>query len=220
MKLGGVFLRDRCEAVVGAAACPCFLFNWEDKRGGGLGIKEIHTKRLKKSTQNINSVEICESHSQGKWTVWLARLPSNLPTPNESLKDKHTGVSYFCTSVGHSFSLIPYIWMLFSSRNSLGFVDWLAVSHCGMPPGGPGLHIHSDAHSQSEHNHHQIDEQEDDECFHRKFNIVIWCALPQPSELRISWQIFGGSTESRSTLPNSMIMAEMKRVNINQHWFS
>ena len=87
-----------------------------------------------------------------------------------------------------------------------------------MPPGGPGLHIHSDAHSQSEHNHHQIDEQEEeDECFHRKFNIVIWCALPQPSELCISWQIFGGSTESRSTLPNSMIMAEMKRVNINQH---
>ena len=74
-----------------------------------------------------------------------------------------------------------------------------------MPPGGPGLHIHSDAHSQSEHNHHQIDEQEEDECFRRKFNIVIWCALPQPSELCISWQIFGKSTESRCTL----VMTEM-----------
>ena len=51
------------------------------------------------------------------------------------------------------------------------------------------------------HNHHQIDEREDDECFHRKsgfwFNIVIWWVLPQPSEVRISLQIFGESTESQ-----------------------
>ena len=70
-----------------------------------------------------------------------------------------------------------------------------------MPPGGPRLHIHSDAHSQSEHNHQQSDEQEEEECFHRKwgfqFNIEIWLVLPQPSQLRISWQIFGESTESQ-----------------------
>ena len=78
---------------------------------------------------------------------------------------------------------------------------WLPVSHCGMPPGGPRLHIHSDAHSQSEHNHHQSDEQQEEECFHRKwgfqFNIEIWLVLPQPSQLLILWQIFGESTESQ-----------------------
>ena len=206
MKLSWVLLRDRCEVVVGAAGCPCFLFNSRTKEEEGWELKKSRPKRL------TNPHKISTAWKSVKATTKGSEM---FDWPAYSLIYQHQMKAWRINTL--EYPTFAHTWVIVSqfrayecyssSRNSLGFVDWLAVSHCGMPPGGPGLHIHSHAHSQSEHNHHQIDEQEDDECFqfHRKsdfqFNIVIWCALPQPSELCISWQIFGESTEFGSTLP-------------------
>ena len=83
MKHWGVFLRDRCEAVLlGGGGCPSSLFIVRTKEEEGWELTNPH-KKINKSTQNINSVEICESHRQRKWgpkSVWLASSHfSNVP---------------------------------------------------------------------------------------------------------------------------------------------